>query len=115
MQGQFVCGVRCEEFRNGLKIGEILRDFQLNVVYCPPLAQASIAPSNDVCTGGTINFVNTSDPANSYYWDFGDGTSSTERNPTHAYKNTGNFVVILDVEGPAGKSRRSKVWDVQLK
>ena len=48
-------------------------------------------------------------------WDFGDGTSSTEQHPTHVYKNTGNFVVILDVEGPAGKSRRSKVWDVQVK
>jgi hypothetical protein len=23
--------------------------------------------------------------------------------------------LVLDVEGPEGKSRRSKVWDVQLK
>ncbi len=48
-------------------------------------------------------------------WDFGDGGSSTEQNPIHAYERPGNYVVILDVEGPAGRSRRSKVWDVQLK
>lgn len=99
MQGQFVCGVRCEEFRNGIKIGEILRDFQLNVVYCPPLAQASIAPSNDVCTGGTINFVNTSDPANSYYWDFGDGSTindtSTMQFPSYTYPGLGPYLVML--------------------
>jgi len=51
----------------------------------------------------------------SWKWDFGDGETSIERNPLHQYKKTGNIVVVLDVEGPAGKSRRSKVWDVQLK
>lgn len=48
-------------------------------------------------------------------WDFGDGASSTEQHPLHAYAKPGNYVVILDVEGPEGKSRRSKVWDVQLR
>ncbi|MEQ1825495.1 MAG: PKD domain-containing protein [Pirellula sp.] len=47
-------------------------------------------------------------------WDFGDGTSSTERNPIHRYNKAGEFVVILEVEGPQGKDRRSKVWDVTL-
>ena len=51
----------------------------------------------------------------SWHWDFGDGTSSNEQNPQHAYKTAENFVVILDVVGPAGKYRRSKVWEVQLK
>ena len=49
-------------------------------------------------------------------WDFGDGETSTEQNPIHAYKSAARPpVVILDVVGPAGKSRRSKVWDVSLK
>jgi hypothetical protein len=50
-----------------------------------------------------------------WLWDFGDGHSSREQHPIHHYDRAGNFVVILDVEGPAGQSRRSKVWDVQLK
>ena len=51
----------------------------------------------------------------SWKWDFGDGTTSTEQNPIHQYKQPGNLVVVLDIDGPAGHSRRSKVWDVQLK
>ncbi len=48
-------------------------------------------------------------------WDFGDGAASTEQHPQHAYAKPGNYVVILDVTGPAGTSRRAKVWDIQLK
>jgi PKD domain len=53
-------------------------------------------------------------------WDFGDGTTSTEQNPIHKYANPrpgreGNYTVILDVTGPAGTSRLSKVWQVHLR
>ena len=51
----------------------------------------------------------------SWKWDFGDGSSSTEQHPIHAYAKAGNFVTILDITGPEGSSRRSRVWDVQLK
>ncbi len=50
----------------------------------------------------------------SWKWDFGDGATSEDRHPTHRYEKSGEFVVTLTVEGPAGKSRRSKVWDVTL-
>lgn len=49
-----------------------------------------------------------------WQWDFGDGTSSTERHPTHRYQKSGEYVVVLDIAGPGGKSRRSKIWDVTL-
>jgi hypothetical protein len=51
----------------------------------------------------------------SWKWDFGDETTSTEQHPIHQYKNSGDYVVTLYVEGPEGKSHRSKVWDVELK
>jgi len=51
----------------------------------------------------------------SWKWDFGDQTSSTERHPIHSYSKPGEYVVTLYVEGPKGKSRRAKVWDVVLK
>lgn len=50
----------------------------------------------------------------SWKWDFGDGSTSTEQNPQHKYEKPGEFVVTLYVEGPDGKARRSKVWDVTL-
>lgn len=51
-----------------------------------------------------------------WHWTFGDGTTSDEQNPIHTFEKPGNgFVTILDVTGPDGTSRRSKVWDVQLR
>src|SRR5699024_2979653 len=51
----------------------------------------------------------------SWSWDFGDKTTSTEQNPVHQYKQAGKYIVVLNVEGPAGKSRMAKVWDVAVK
>ena len=49
-------------------------------------------------------------------WDFGDGASSTEQHPTHVFAKPGNYVTVLDVTAADGTtSRRSKVWDVQLR
>ena len=51
----------------------------------------------------------------SWKWDFGDGKTSTEQHPQHVYEKPGLYIVTLYVEGPAGKSRRAKVWDVAVK
>ena len=51
----------------------------------------------------------------SWNWDFGDGKTSTEQNPIHIYSNPGQYIVILSIEGPSGKSRMAKVWDVAVK
>lgn len=51
----------------------------------------------------------------SWSWDFGDNTKSTEANPIHTYEKPGNYVVTLSIEGPDGKAKLEKVWDVTLK
>lgn len=51
----------------------------------------------------------------SWRWDFGDGASATQQHPQHAYAKPGEYVVTLYVEGPKGKARRAKVWDVVLR
>ena len=56
----------------------------------------------------------TGKPA-SWKWSFGDGTNSTEQNPIHQYARGGDYTVVLEVEGPEGKSRREKIWDVAVK
>lgn len=45
-----------------------------------------------------IQFQNTSQFATEYFWDFGDGTTSTEENPEHTYMQPGNFTVKLKVQ-----------------
>jgi len=59
-------------------------------------------------------------PATSWKWDFGDGTTSTEQNPIHQYKDRqdrpGTYTVILYATNSAGvTSRMAKIWDVHVK
>lgn len=67
-------------------------------------------PSITVVTGEgpvrpTVQFTDTSTPASeitSWYWDFGDGTTSTEQNPTHVYTVDGVYTVTLYVSSAKG-------------
>ncbi len=63
--------------------------------------------TSDVQTGPgplTVHFVDLSDVpgALTWLWDFGDGTTSTEQNPTHLYNADGSYTVRLGVTGPSG-------------
>ncbi len=51
------------------------------------------------CEGFATEFTNlsTGDGALSHSWDFGDGNSSIDTNPTHTYANAGTYTVILTV------------------
>lgn len=51
----------------------------------------------------------------SWKWEFGDGTNSTEQHPVHKYEKPGEYIVTLYIDGPNGKAKRSKVWDVVLR
>jgi len=51
----------------------------------------------------------------SWHWDFGDGQTSLEQNPVHEYSKAGKYLVVLWVEGPDGKSRMAKLWDVAVR
>ena len=52
---------------------------------------------------GVVSFENLSENADSYLWDFGDGTTSTEINPTKVY-GTGTYTITLTAENAAGAS-----------
>jgi glucose/arabinose dehydrogenase len=57
-----------------------------------------------------VTFVDQSDVpgATAWSWDFGDGTSSSERNPKHAYAADGSYIVRLAVTGANGVLRETK-------
>jgi PKD repeat protein len=42
------------------------------------------------------------DDTHTYAWDFGDGTTSTEKNPTHTYTMAGNYTITLKVTDDDG-------------
>lgn len=51
----------------------------------------------------TVDFSNKSTGViDSYLWDFGDGESSTDINPTHIYTTSGTFEVVLTVSNSSG-------------
>ena len=44
---------------------------------------------------GMVTFTNTSANSISWLWNFGDGTTSAEQNPTHVYATVGTYTVTL--------------------
>lgn len=48
-----------------------------------------------------VSFINNSESALSYYWDFGDGNTSTDLAPTHNYTTAGTYDVTLIAYGCA--------------
>ncbi len=49
-------------------------------------------------------------------WDFGDGATSTEKNPIHTYtfRNTGDFTVSLSVTGLGGTDTETRTKYIHL-
>lgn len=66
-----------------------------------PVANFSFSPSSPLCINQLIQFSNSSIGGATYFWDFGDGTTSTDVNPQHTYtavNNTPGYVVTLIVK-----------------
>jgi PKD repeat protein len=60
-----------------------------------------------------VSFTDNSTNATSWYWNFGDGTNSTEENPNHNYTTEGNYTVILAVSNTNGWSAKTQNITVQ--
>jgi len=77
------------------------------VVNQPPVADFTWAPS-DPTTQSIIQFTDLSyDPVGNivnWTWDFGDGNSSFDQNPTHQYPNPETYTVSLTVTDNDGAS-----------
>lgn len=60
----------------------------------------------------TIQFNNTSAKTGAVTWDFGDGTTSTESNPKHKYKEAGLYKVSLTLEGVGTRTYPLLIYDI---
>jgi microbial collagenase len=56
--------------------------------------------TKDIPVNQEIDFLSTDSTGQivRYYWEFGDGTSSSEANPSHAFKKAGTYVVKLTLD-----------------
>lgn len=82
----------------------ITRNICVNILPKPIASFTKSASS--ICRNGSVTFTNTSTGGNSYYWDFGDGSSSSMFSPTHQFNAPGIYNVCLyvtkDNVGPQG-------------
>ena len=56
---------------------------------------ANFTYRKDAANSSAFKFENQSKKASNFAWDFGDGATSHEANPSHSYKSTGDYKVIL--------------------
>jgi gliding motility-associated-like protein len=82
--GQYVFGVKVQEYRGGVLLSEVVRDYQGNTVTCPPFVpSAPVAGANTpLCVGQTLSLTATFSAGATYSWTGPNGFTSTLVNPT---------------------------------
>ncbi len=109
-QGQFVVGVCVKEYRNGVLLSTLRRDFQFNIAQCEKTVVAEIENDGVVngqefiinsCGNNTVDFVNLShreDFIVDYYWEFdinGQLQTYTTKNATVTFPGIGTYKGIM--------------------
>lgn len=78
-----------------------------------PTVTAARTPAGDVATGTAIAFSATAaDPDGdtlTYAWDFGDGGTSTQQNPSHTYATAGSYTAKVTVDDGHGATATDTV------
>jgi PKD repeat protein len=77
--------------------GQTCTSCQVVVIGSTPNCNANYFVIVDSTNANQLYFFNQSTGGNSYYWYFGDGSSSTSANPTHTYANSGTYLVCLTI------------------
>jgi gliding motility-associated-like protein len=107
--GIYTVTVCVTEWRDGKPISTQRKDLQIKVGDCNIAAAVPIAldingaivnPDNASCRSFSFNFKNDIPPnplVHSYYWEFGDGATSTDPTPAHTYADTGTYEVTLTI------------------
>lgn len=82
-----------------------------------PVAAFSADPREAVLgpSGARVQFTDQSQegtfPITKWYWEFGDGGTSTGQNPSHTYERSGNYTVSLTVTAENGQADTATIPD----
>ncbi len=87
--------------------------FEWQVPNIPPVADFIGSPT--VSCSGDIQFtdMSTNSPT-SWLWDFGDGNTSTQQNPSHTYTSTGTYTVSLTATNAFGSDDEVKTTYIDV-
>ena len=84
----------------GCKTGTTFSD--LITVEESPVAGFSFTPEQPSNLSPTVEFTDESELANRWFWDFGTGSTTTQRSPTFTFPDTGTYEVKQIVTHPNG-------------
>ena len=101
--GQFVVGICVSEYRNGILLSTVRRDYQFNVTACiSNVVGDMLTQSEDpslLCGGRTLQFQAQTPGGIDYFWNFGDtnttGDTAHSPTPTYVFPDTGWYDVTL--------------------
>ncbi len=98
--GQYLVGLCVEEFRDGVLLSRVSREFQYNVVRCEDEIVSDFDISQDGCSTNNVQFTNLTPSATNFMWFFDfpstdPAFTSTDPNPVFDYAEAGNYEVRL--------------------
>lgn len=116
--GQFVVGVIVKEYRNGVLIGSLRRDFQFNVTICEVTITADLKASAKTptefvinsCGDFTVDFINLSTDARyikNYHWEFdvnGNKEVFTSRDVSYTFPGLGSYTATMIINKSQGNT-----------
>ncbi|GAB3797321.1 hypothetical protein GCM10028819_16290 [Spirosoma humi] len=121
--GLYVFAVKVEEYRNGVKIGEVRRDFQLLVVDCPPtttpdpavqIKNRSKQPITIICEGDSAVLMASVNANWNYQWRRNDVNIAGATSPSLSVKTSGQYAVVVSLKTSCSKVGNSETLLVDV-
>jgi PKD repeat protein len=79
----------------------------------PASASFTVSPSSGTAGSTVFSFIDQSTGSlTSWLWQFGDGFTSSQQNPTHTYASAGTYTIVLTVTGGGTNSTTNRVVSV---
>lgn len=73
---------------------------------------APVADFTATVDGKNVTVVNNSTDADTYAWDFGDGGTSDQMEPTYTYNANGSYIIKLTVTNKTGEDTKSEAVEI---